>query len=254
MATPATSRSVTRPARSKGGRRGVILAALLLSLVIAGCSGKTGYQYRWDYFVTSIFQPDGLIFRGVVLTLFISVIAQTIGVVLGVLGAVGKMAHSRFPRYVASVYVWIFRERAPGPDRADLLRTRRHRRLQVARLRAARRLRVRGRAGRHRRPRDQRGRVHARDHPRRHPLDRPGQMEAAKSLGMPYGLAMRRIILPQAARVIIPPLGNEFNGMLKTTSLSGVIGVQELFATRRRATRRPSSLRALPRGRAGTSC
>ena len=35
----------------------------------------------------------------------------------------------------------------------------------------------------------------------------PGQMEAAKSLGMTYGKAMRRIVLPQAARVIIPPLG-----------------------------------------------
>jgi polar amino acid transport system permease protein len=57
-----------------------------------------------------------------------------------------------------------------------------------------------------------------------------GQMEAAKSLGMRYGLAMRRIVLPQAARVIIPPLGNEFNNMLKTTSLAFTIGVYEMFA------------------------
>jgi polar amino acid transport system permease protein len=57
-----------------------------------------------------------------------------------------------------------------------------------------------------------------------------GQMEAAKSLGMRYGLAMRRIILPQAARVIVPPLGNEFNNMMKTTSLAYTIGVYELFA------------------------
>ncbi|TML84726.1 MAG: amino acid ABC transporter permease [Actinobacteria bacterium] len=56
-----------------------------------------------------------------------------------------------------------------------------------------------------------------------------GQMEAAKSLGMPSGLAMRRIILPQAARVIVPPLGNEFNNMIKTTSLVAFIGVTELF-------------------------
>jgi polar amino acid transport system permease protein len=56
-----------------------------------------------------------------------------------------------------------------------------------------------------------------------------GQMEAAESLGMTYGLAMRRIILPQAARVIIPPLGNEFNNMLKTSSLVFFIGVTELF-------------------------
>jgi polar amino acid transport system permease protein len=57
-----------------------------------------------------------------------------------------------------------------------------------------------------------------------------GQMEAAKSLGMSPGLAMRRIILPQAARVIVPPLGNEFNNMMKTSSLVYTIGVYELFA------------------------
>jgi polar amino acid transport system permease protein len=60
-------------------------------------------------------------------------------------------------------------------------------------------------------------------------IDR-GQMEAAKSLGMRYALAMRRIILPQAARVIVPPLGNEFNNMLKTTSLVFAIGVYEMFS------------------------
>jgi polar amino acid transport system permease protein len=59
-------------------------------------------------------------------------------------------------------------------------------------------------------------------------IDR-GQMEAAKSVGMRYGLAMRRIVLPQAARVIVPPLGNEFNGMIKNTSLLAFIGVYEMF-------------------------
>jgi ABC-type amino acid transport system, permease component len=58
-----------------------------------------------------------------------------------------------------------------------------------------------------------------------------GQMEAAKSLGMTFGLSMRRIILPQAARVIVPPLGNEFNNMLKTTSLLVIIGTRELYVT-----------------------
>jgi polar amino acid transport system permease protein len=56
-----------------------------------------------------------------------------------------------------------------------------------------------------------------------------GQMEAAKSLGMTTGLAMQRIVLPQAAKVIIPPLGNEFNNMMKTTSLMEVISAGELF-------------------------
>src|SRR5207245_9316676 len=60
----------------------------------------------------------------------------------------------------------------------------------------------------------------------------PGQLEAAKSLGMTYARAMRRIVLPQAARVIVPPLGNEFNNMLKTTSLLVILGnVPELYVT-----------------------
>ena len=56
-----------------------------------------------------------------------------------------------------------------------------------------------------------------------------GQLEAARSLGMTYGMAMRRIVLPQAMRVIIPPLGNEFNSMLKSSSLASVIAVFELL-------------------------
>ncbi|MGH2616078.1 MAG: amino acid ABC transporter permease [Thermomicrobiales bacterium] len=57
----------------------------------------------------------------------------------------------------------------------------------------------------------------------------PGQMEAALSVGMTRPLAMRRIVLPQAARVIVPPLGNEFNTMIKNTSLLAFIGVYEMF-------------------------
>jgi polar amino acid transport system permease protein len=56
-----------------------------------------------------------------------------------------------------------------------------------------------------------------------------GQMESALSVGMTPSLAMRRIILPQAARLILPPLGNEFNQMLKSTSLLAFIGVYEIF-------------------------
>jgi polar amino acid transport system permease protein len=56
-----------------------------------------------------------------------------------------------------------------------------------------------------------------------------GQVEASQSLGMSRTLAMRRIILPQAMRVIIPPTGNETISMLKTTSLVSVIGFSELL-------------------------
>ncbi len=56
-----------------------------------------------------------------------------------------------------------------------------------------------------------------------------GQNEAASALGMSRLLTMRRIVLPQAMRVIIPPTGNETISMLKTTSLVSVIAVTELL-------------------------
>jgi polar amino acid transport system permease protein len=50
-----------------------------------------------------------------------------------------------------------------------------------------------------------------------------GQVDAAQALGMTSTLTLRRIVLPQALRVIVPPTGNEFIAMLKTTSLAGVV-------------------------------
>jgi polar amino acid transport system permease protein len=57
----------------------------------------------------------------------------------------------------------------------------------------------------------------------------PGQSDAAQSLGMTRVQTLRRIVLPQAMRVIIPPTGNETISMLKTTSLASVITVTELL-------------------------
>ncbi len=58
-------------------------------------------------------------------------------------------------------------------------------------------------------------------------IDR-GQMEAGRSLGMSYGMTMRRVIIPQTYRRLLPPLGNEFIAMLKDTSLIALIGGEEL--------------------------
>ncbi len=55
-----------------------------------------------------------------------------------------------------------------------------------------------------------------------------GQMEAARSLGMSYVQAMRYVILPQAVRVILPPVGNEFISMLKDSSLVSVVAVADM--------------------------
>jgi polar amino acid transport system permease protein len=55
-----------------------------------------------------------------------------------------------------------------------------------------------------------------------------GQMEAARSLGMTYYQAMRLVILPQAVRRVLPPLGNDFIACLKDSSLATVLAVNEL--------------------------
>jgi len=56
----------------------------------------------------------------------------------------------------------------------------------------------------------------------------PGQREAGRSLGLTYPQTMRYVVLPQAARAIIPPMGNDFIAILKDTSLLSVLGVLEL--------------------------
>lgn len=55
-----------------------------------------------------------------------------------------------------------------------------------------------------------------------------GQMEAARSLGLPYGKSMRRVILPQAFKVMVPSIINQFIITLKDTSILSVIGYPEL--------------------------
>ena len=57
-----------------------------------------------------------------------------------------------------------------------------------------------------------------------------GQREAAaKALGMPNGLMMRRVVLPQATRIVIPAIGNEFISMIKDFALVSLMGIQELL-------------------------
>ena len=70
-----------------------------------------------------------------------------------------------------------------------------------------------------------------------------GQMEAARSLGMSYFQAMRFVILPQAIRAVLPPLGNDFIAMLKDSSLATVLAVNEL--TQMTRIRRASTFRVM---------
>lgn len=56
-----------------------------------------------------------------------------------------------------------------------------------------------------------------------------GQMEAARSLGMPHSMGMRFIIIPQAVKNILPALGNEFITVIKESSIASIIGIHELM-------------------------
>jgi polar amino acid transport system permease protein len=179
----------------------------------------------WHVIWLRIFHPGNVFARALWATIYISVISQAAGVLLGLLAALMRMSRFWPLRFLSGTYVLIFRGTPllvqiffiyvtvnlptihlgfwtiPSEALTGIV---------ALSLNEGAYMREIIRAG-----------IDSID---------AGQMEAAKSLGMRYALAMRRIILPQAARVIVPPLGNEFNNMLKTSSLLSVIGVYELFA------------------------
>lgn len=162
----------------------------------------------WHY----LFSPALL--QGVWVTLQLSVLAQVIGVVLGIIMALGRTSRTPVFYVPANAYIWFFRGTpvyvqilfwfaalsTVSPFFVGLLALSLNEGAYMAEI---------VRAG-----------IEAVD---------KGQMEAAKSVGMTYGLAMRRIVLPQALRVIIPPTGNEFISMLKTSSLASAVSLDELL-------------------------
>jgi polar amino acid transport system permease protein len=172
-----------------------------------------------------VFHPKNVFFRTLWATVYISVVAQAVGVLLGLLAALARMSRFAPLRWISGVYVWIFRG---TPVLVQIFYvyfafawpTLRFGFWTVSDAAIAAIVALSINEGAYMREIIRAG-IDS--------VDR-GQMEAAKSIGMRYGLAMRRIILPQAARVIVPPLGNEFNNMMKTSSLAYTIGVFEMFA------------------------
>ena len=202
---------------------------VLLGLLVAAC-GSSSYTLRPELFIDSVIHPDDQILRGLSLTVTIAIIAQLIGVVLGVFAALGKMSRLLPLRWIATFYVWVFRG---TPLVVQLVFF--YFGLSVTKIFTWPDVNLGGfsiegaiQAGVFALGVNEGAYMSEIVRAGILSID-PGQGEAAKALGMPYGLTMRRIILPQAARVIIPPLGNEFNNMLKTTSLLFVLSVEELY-------------------------
>jgi len=179
---------------------------------------------------------NGLIFRGILVTLELTVLAMAVGIVLGVILAVMRLSPNPVMSWVSWLYIWFFRgtpvlvqiffwfnlnlilksvdigipftplwlhantNSLIPPFMAALLGLGLNEAAYMAEIVRAGMISV--------------------EH---------GQTEAAQALGMERGLVMRRIVLPQAMRVIIPPTGNETISMLKTTSLAFGASVTELF-------------------------
>ena len=217
----------------------VVLAIAVYILYTIGTAignDRTGLGPHTGWLVVEKFLFNGLIFRGILLTLELTALAMLVGVVLGAILAVMRLSPNPVMSWVSWLYIWFFRgtpvlvqiffwfninlvlksidigipftslwlhgntNKLIPPFMAALLGLGLNEAAYMAEI---------VRAG-----------IISVEH---------GQTEAAQALGMDRGLVMRRIVLPQAMRVIIPPTGNEFISMLKTSSLASVVLYGELL-------------------------
>jgi len=212
------------------------LAAILIVVVLAQVAVyvATTDAFRLDLVAQYFF--DQRVLNGVVTTLQLTVLAMIVGVVGGVLLAVMRMSDNGVLRAVAGGFVWVFRGTPVlvqlylwfylgtvlprvtlglpfGPtlftaSTSDLISPLTAGILGLGLNEAAYMAEI------------VRGGINS--------VDR-GQSEAAEALGLTPGQTFRRVVLPQAARVIVPPTGNEVITMLKLSSLVTIIGMTDLL-------------------------
>lgn len=172
--------------------------------------------WSWDHFFDYLF--SGYIIEGAWTTVWLALISMILGCTLGVIVAFMKMSKAAPLRFIANAYIWLWRGTPLlvqlviiytglpqigirlGVVESAILALTLHEAAYFAEI---------VRAG-----------IMAVD---------KGQSDASRALGMTWWQQMRIVIIPQATRVIIPPLGNQFNLMLKTTSLASVISMEELL-------------------------
>jgi polar amino acid transport system permease protein len=215
-------------ARQVHWRRWFAATAIFAVLVAIGRAFANG-QIEWTYVGRFLTAPA--ILEGIVNTMVMAVLAMALGIVLGVIAAIMRLSPNPVLKSVAAGYTWLFRGTPlilqlllwfnlalvfptigiPGlwsaravdvmtPFLSALLGLGINQGAYTSEVMRAGMLSVDA-----------------------------GQYEAAQAIGMGRLRALRRIILPQAMRVVIPPLGNEFIGMVKATSLASVIQYPELL-------------------------
>lgn len=216
------------------GRRAVAAVALVIVAMLA-VSVATNPNFRWDVVVEYFLSPR--ILRGLGNTLLLSAVAMLIGIVLGVLLALMVRSPNPVLSRLAAAYIWFFRGTPlfvqllfwgyiaalyptfeigiPATD-LDLYVTD-MRTLMTPWMAALLGLSLNEGA-------------YMAEIVRGGLLAVPaGQVEASRALGMSRGRTMRRVVLPQAMRVILPPTGNQVISMLKSTSVVSVLAFPELL-------------------------
>ncbi|MFH8681229.1 amino acid ABC transporter permease [Streptomyces lydicus] len=224
-APPGTSRSATPrvvPRRRTG--QWVSAVAVLALLASAAVSVVRNDAFQWDV-VADYFLTDAVL-RGLGLTLWLTVLVMALGFVLGTLLATMRLSANPVLRGVSWGYVWLFRSMPIlvqllfwfnigalyptilGVRTVDLLDPVAIAVIGLTLHEAAYAAEV------------VRGGILSVE---------KGQLEAAQSLGLGAWRRLRRIVLPQAMRAIVPPAGNMLIGTLKGTSIVSVIAVQDLL-------------------------
>jgi polar amino acid transport system permease protein len=199
-------------------------AVVVVFAAIVALSVFRNPNIRHDVIAQYQFAPA--ILRGLQMTIVLALLAAAIGLVLGVVLAVMRISPSAILRVASAGYTWLVRGTPLlvqiliwgnlallfeylGPFRTNDVMTPFVASVIALGLNEAAYMAEIVRAG-----------ILA--------VDR-GQVDASLALGMTRGLAMRRIILPQALRVIVPPAGNQFISLLKATSLVSVIAGGDLL-------------------------
>jgi polar amino acid transport system permease protein len=227
---PDTIRAV--PVRHPGRWVAVVVIAVLAAMLVHML--LTNPNLEWPTVRKYLFSD--IILRGVWMTIKLTVLSMAIGIVLGTLAAVMRLSDNPVVRGAAWLYVWFFRGTPLlvqilfwfsihllfktlafgipfGPHFAGENTNR------LIPLFASALLALSLNEGAYMSEIVRAGILSVDE----------GQSEAAHALGMTKIQTMRRIVLPQAMRVIVPPTGNETNSMLKSTSLVSTVGIFELL-------------------------